>query len=138
MRLVIDNSSKKKHYVEKDNYFLIENDELLTIKTYINGDISKSRDIFEMFCYFLDFSPAEKRAYKVILNNNGIYVNKGDLCEKAVKTFGGNQRSYYAPFHKLLTLGVMVKDKDGFFRVGEKYDITKYKNVKGIMFKLNN
>lgn len=138
MRFSVDTSSKKKHYVEKDNFYIAEGDNLLTVKTDLNGDSSKTDDIFELFCYFMKLNPGDKRAYKTLLDNNHIFVSRTDLCNKCKATFSGNVRAYYANFRHLSVLGIMTKDKEGFYCLSEKFDLTKYKNVEVIAFKLNN
>ena len=136
MRFVIDTSSKKKHYVEKDNYYIAENNELLTVQTGIDGNTSKSKDIFDLFCYFLNLSTSDKRAYRILLNYNGVYFNRTGLCDKCFEIYGGNVRAYYANFRRLSILGIMTKNKDGFYCVTDKYNLNDYKNVKVIAFKL--
>ena len=135
MKFAIDTSSKKKHYVEKDNFYIVENDELLTIQTAIDGNTSKSKDIFDLFCYFLNLNPGDKRAYRVLLNYSGVYINRTGLCDKCLEIYGGNVRGYYANFRHLSILGIMTK-KDGFYCVTDKYNLNNYKNVKLIAFKL--
>lgn len=138
MKFAIDTSSKKKHYVEKDNYYIAEDDKLLTIKISLNGDSNKTQDIFDLFCYFMDLNPGDRRAYRTLLDNNRIFVSRTDLCNKCKATFSGNVRAYYANFRHLSILGIMTKDKDGFYCVTDKFNLNNYKNVEVIAFKLNN
>ena len=67
-----------------------------------------------------------------------MFLHRAELCDKCVSIFGGNVRAYYTNFKKLSKLGVMIRDKDGYYCVSEKYDLKKYENVEVIAFKLNN
>ena len=138
MRFSIGTSSKKKHYVEKDNYYIAEDNKLLTVKTDINGDSSKTDDIFELFCYFMKLNPGDKRAFKTLLDNNRVFLSRTDLCNKCKATYSGNVRAYYANFRHLSVLGIMTKDKDGYYCLTDKFNLNNYKDVEVIAFKLNN
>lgn len=138
MKFVIDRSSKKKHYVEKDNYYIAEDDKLLSIKVGLNGNTEKSKDIFELFCYFMDLCPGDRRAYRTLLDYNKVFLSRTGLCDKCKEIYSGNVRAYYANFRHLSVLGIMTKDKDGYYCVSEKFDLNNYKNVEVIAFKLNN
>lgn len=136
MKFIIDNSSKKKHYVEKDNFYIAENEKVLTIKTSLKGDGDRAKDIFDLFSYFLDLTPADKRAYYVLLNNNGIYLKREDLCLKTISIYGGNARAYYSNFKKLENLGIMEKNTNGLLAVSNKFNINNYKDVEILAFKI--
>ena len=135
MYFIVNDTSNKKQYIERDNFVVADDNEILRIdckgeKIKNNADI-----IFELYCYLLNLSDIEKELYYMLNYTDKVFKNFSELAMYASKEFNRNYRSYYRVHNSLIAKRIIEETMTKFIFLDE-YNINKIKDIKYVVLKV--
>ena len=135
MDFVINTNSEKKQYIERDNFVVADNDEILRLDVGSKPFKEDVSSIFDIYCEFLHLSNLEKEIYYTLNYKENSFKSFNTLSEYVAKLFNRNSRSYYVVLTSLLTKGIIRYNDKGVY-LSDRYRIENVENVKYIVIKI--
>lgn len=135
MDFVINTNSEKKQYIERDNFVVADNDEILRLDVSSKPFKEDVSSIFDIYCEFLHLSNLEKEIYYTLNYKENSFKSFNTLSEYVAKLFNRNSRSYYVVLTSLLTKGIIRYNDKGVY-LSDRYKIENVENVKYIVIKI--
>lgn len=145
MKIEIDRTSNNKHYVEKDNYIIAENEKVLTIKPTFNEDDECCETSFDkavdILCSLGRVNSVNRYLIKFLNHFGGLYGTVNDIFDAISNTpFGWtkNRHTFDQALKNALTRKVIKRNLKAKFTNFPGFDISDYKNedIEGIYIKL--
>lgn len=135
MDFVINTNSEKKQYIERDNFVVADNDEILRLDVGSKPFKEDVSPIFDIYCEFLHLSNLEKEIYYILNYKEDSFKSFNILSEYVAKLFNRNSRSYYVVLTSLLTKGIIRYNDKGVY-LSDRYKIENVENVKYVVIKI--
>lgn len=135
MDFSINDNSNKKQYIERDNFELADNEEILRLDIASKPFMEDVSPIFDIYCEFLHLSNLEKEIYYVLNYKQECFKSFNILSQYVSDLFNRNSRSYYVILTSLLTKGIIRYNDKGVY-LSERYQIKNVEKVKYIVIKI--
>lgn len=136
MRVLIDKSSNKKQYVEKDNLLLVEDSDIIKFDVVGGQRHFRFNSMFELMVNLLELKDPEAAIYWTLLYGEDTYTSYRQVCIACQKYFGRCERTYHKFFEDLTRRGIIKTDYQNRVYVSEEYDIKNFK-ANYIVLKVN-
>ena len=127
MRVLIDKSSNKKQYVEKDNLLLVEDKDIIKFDVVGGQRHFRFYSMFELMVNLLELKEPEAAIYWTLLYGEDTYTSYRQVCIACQKYFGRCERTYHKFFEDLTRRGIIKTDYQNRVYVSEEYDIKNFK-----------
>lgn len=127
MRVLIDKSSNKKQYVEKDNLLLVEDKDIIKFDVVGGQRHFRFNSMFELMVNLLELKEPEAAIYWTLLYGEDTYTSYRQVCIACQKYFGRCERTYHKFFEDLTRIGIIKTDYQNRVYVSEEYDIKNFK-----------
>ena len=127
MRALIDKSSNKKQYVEKDNLLLVEDKDIIKFDVVGGQRHFRFNSMFELMVNLLELKEPEAAIYWTLLYGEDTYTSYRQVCIACQKYFGRCERTYHKFFEDLTRRGIIKTDYQNRVYVSEEYDIKNFK-----------
>lgn len=127
MRVLIDKSSNKKQYVEKDNLLLVEDGDIIKFDVVGGQRHFRFNSMFELMVNLLELKEPEAAIYWTLLYGEDTYTSYRQVCIACQKYFGRCERTYHKFFEDLTRRGIIKTDYQNRVYVSEEYDIKNFK-----------
>lgn len=136
MRIEYDGSSLLKHYTEKDNYYIVENSDLLTLNLDDKNELNQA-NIIHLFMLLNGWSKNDALVFTVLAENPGRFVGWRSvynfILEKKNLSFTTN--TCRNALDNLRDNGLIYTNANGFYTVAGLYKFLT-RPYKGIFIKL--
>lgn len=134
----IDNSSNKKQYIERDNFLLVDNDDIVKLNIFPQSINFRMTALFEALCGLLGLNDKESQIYYMVCFKRDSFDSFYKLGVEAAKIFKCHERSYYIYYMKMRKRGIITTDANtGRPVVAPQYDVEQFKNAKYVVLKIN-